>query len=343
MKLLEQLYKISSPSRQEKVMIKFILKQLNRMGVKYTIDKSGNIYATKGISGTYPCIVSHTDEVHRTHPKGFQILTVAENLIFGYDPNSRQHVGIGADDKNGIWICLKCLEEFDVLKCAFFVSEEIGCIGSSVADMLFFSDCRFVLQCDRRGYSDIVTKANMTELCSRNFLQDVCAINFGYKEVDGMLTDVVMLKDKGLNISCVNISCGYYYPHSEHEFTNIKDLIRCLDLVKYIIVNCRRVYKHEKVSRKQFNLGIPSSRSYFFGLRREPDRRTNSFVVEYDNMQDELAALLRYHRELTIDEIMNRIGIKYPQMTVREYENAYLEITGSLPSKSFSKHSDESK
>lgn len=343
MKLLEQLYKISSPSRHENDMIKFILKQLNQMGAKYTIDKIGNIYATKGVSKTYPCVVSHTDEVHLNHPEGFQVITAGGNLIFGYDVISRQHVGIGADDKNGIWICLKCLEEFDVFKCVFFVSEEIGCIGSALADMIFFQDCRFVLQCDRKGYCDIVTNANMTELCSKKFLQDICASKFGYKEADGMLTDVVMLKDRGLDISCVNISCGYYYPHSEHEFTNMKDLIRCLDLVKYIIVNCRRVYKHEKISRRHLNIGIHSNRRDFFCFRRESNERYNSFVVEYDDMLYDLINLLSLKYELSIDEIISRIGGKYPQMTFREYENAYLEITGSLPSKSFPKHSDESK
>ena len=43
-------------------------------------------------------------------------------------------MGSRADDKNGIWICLKCLEDCKMVKCAFFVQEEVECIGSSHAD-----------------------------------------------------------------------------------------------------------------------------------------------------------------------------------------------------------------
>jgi hypothetical protein len=32
-------------------------------------------------------------------------------------------------------------------------------VGSGKADMSFFRDCRFVVQCDRRGHSDMVTRA----------------------------------------------------------------------------------------------------------------------------------------------------------------------------------------
>ena len=60
-------------------------------------------------------------------------------MIVGYDHRHKRMVGIGADDKNGIWICLKCLEDFKAVKCAFFVQEEVGRIGSSHADMTFFS------------------------------------------------------------------------------------------------------------------------------------------------------------------------------------------------------------
>ncbi|MBF0647912.1 hypothetical protein IR083_03650 [Dysgonomonas sp. GY75] len=116
---------------------------------------------------------NHTDEVHERHSSGYRIITVADKLIFGYDYFSLQHCGIGANDKNGIWMCLKCLDESDYLKCAFFVSEEIGCVGSHKAGMSFFKDCRFVIQCDRRGHEDLVTEANAMELCSRQFLEDL--------------------------------------------------------------------------------------------------------------------------------------------------------------------------
>lgn len=59
------------------------------------------------------------------------------------------------------------------MKCAFFVQEETGCIGSGEADMDFFADCRFVLQCDRKGDSDLVTRISGMDLCSEEFLERV--------------------------------------------------------------------------------------------------------------------------------------------------------------------------
>lgn len=144
MRLLKELYQISSPSRQENRMREFICASLKELGIRYKVDRPGNIYAVKGVSKTYPCVVSHIDEVHNRRSKGFTVVDV-DDIIFGFDMTTNKYCGIGADDKNGVWICLKCLEEFDALKCVFFVGEEIGCYGSTKADMTFFDNCRFVI------------------------------------------------------------------------------------------------------------------------------------------------------------------------------------------------------
>ena len=137
-----------------------------------------------------------------------------------------------------------CLDKYEVIKCVFFVQEESGCIGSSNCNLEFFNDCRFVLQCDRRGSSDLITSVYITDLCSEEFLEQTNYKKFGYKETDGMLTDVYTLKTDGLNVSCLNISCGYYNPHSEEEYTVFSDLVNCLNFVQNIIENCTDVYTH---------------------------------------------------------------------------------------------------
>ena len=48
------------------------------------------------------------------------------------------------------------------------------------------------------------------------------------KKNPGMMTDVLELKERGLGVSCINLSCGYYEPHSDEEFTVKKDLLNCL-------------------------------------------------------------------------------------------------------------------
>ena len=270
MELLKELYGISAQTHQEKDMIAFVSQRLTDLGVSFTIDKAGNIYATKGKATTFPCIAAHLDEVHQAREKGYEVLVIRDEFIIGFNSGKREFNGIGADDKNGIWVCLKCLEKYDNLKCVFFVGEEQGCIGSRQADMKFFDDCRFVLQCDRKGNSDFINRIYGGSLCSSQFLKDANLEEHGYKEENGMQTDVRTLRDRGLEISCANISCGYYYPHTPHEMTNIEDLKKCRTLVEHIIENCREVYTY-KEERPQwpnrsfdfFSDAFPRSRSQF--------------------------------------------------------------------------------
>lgn len=253
MELLKQLYRISSPSGQEKRMRKYILKYCKKLGAETQVDSKGNVYVTKGVAESYPCIVAHMDEVCPERGQGYKVIE-DDGVIMGFDLNKREFSGIGGDDKNGIWVALKCLEKYEQIKCAFFVEEEIGCGGSEVADMNFFLDCRYVLQCDRRGNSDLITNVYFTDLCSDEFLAATNYKDFGYKEQSGMLTDVYTLKENGLQVSCLNISCGYYNPHSENEYTIFSDLENCLHFVENIIENCLDVYPHKCT---------PSSQSYY--------------------------------------------------------------------------------
>ena len=155
MELLKQLYKIHSPSGSEKKLRKFLKDWIRRNvpDAHYEVDNIGNLYVVKGESDTFPCIVAHMDQVQKTHSHDFQVVET-KDVLFGFSLKNVELQGLGADDKNGIWIALKCLKKYPIMKCAFFVGEEIGCIGSSKCDMTFFTDCRYVLQCDRRGGND---------------------------------------------------------------------------------------------------------------------------------------------------------------------------------------------
>ena len=240
MKLLKKLYSIHSKSGKEQKMIKFLLWWIktNIPGARVELDhNTGNIYVTKGVSDTYPCIVS-------IHSRDFQAIET-KDIIFGYSPKNKRLEGLGADDKNGVWICLKCLMKYDNLKVAFFTGEEVGCIGSSKADMDFFKDVRFVIQCDRRGSNDLITSICSTEISSKEFIEATEHEQFGYHLEEGMMTDVLTLKENGLQVSAVNMSCGYYDPHSNHEFTVKRDLLNCLSFVEHIIENCTETYLHE--------------------------------------------------------------------------------------------------
>lgn len=251
MEKLMALYGISSPSGREGKMAKFIIEELKKMEIPFRQDRYGNIYAVKGNRESYPCVVAHMDEVHRRKTGSYAAHLVADSMIVGYDHKRKRMTGIGADDKNGIWICLKCLEDCKMVKCAFFVQEEVGCIGSSHADMSFFSDCRFVIQCDRKGNGDMVTQINGMKLCSNEFMSAIDFRKYGYKPAQGLNTDVAALKRNGLEVSCINLSCGYYEPHTDNEYTVVADLCKCYRFVRHIICCHKGTSMHIPEAKKK--------------------------------------------------------------------------------------------
>ena len=267
MELLKQLYCIHSKSNKEDSMLEFLINWLfkNVKESEVEMDKKGNLYIKKGNSETYPCIVAHVDQVQTLHSEDFAAVET-NDIIFGWSRKNRRFEGLGADDKNGVWVALKCLLKYDIIKVALFVGEEIGCVGSNAADMDFFDDCRFVLQCDRRGFNDMITDAGVTELCSDEFKKAVNPEWFSYKETSGLMTDVMTLKKRGLKVSCLNLSCGYYEPHSDEEYTIKQDLLNCLYFVEHIIDTCKDVYEH-KYEYKPWSYAYPTYPSKGYGYK----------------------------------------------------------------------------
>ena len=267
MELLKSLYEIHSPSGNEKKLKRFIKKWVatNVPDTKIEWDNSGNLYFTRGESDTYPVIVAHLDQVQKDHAKDFKAV-ITDDIIFGYSPKEKEIQGLGADDKNGLWIGLKCLESFDVIKVAFFVGEEIGCVGSSKCDMEFFADARFVVEADRRGSGDLITSISGMKIASDAFLNAFDYESFGYKSTSGLMTDVLELSERGVGVSCINMSCGYYNPHTDEEFTIIEDLLNALDLVEHIVITCTDVYPHKaEYSYSRYGYGYGCGYGYGYG------------------------------------------------------------------------------
>lgn len=243
--LLFQLYAIHSPSGNEKKMRKFLRKQAAECGAtKIDTDKKGNLLIVKGESDTYPCLAAHIDQVQKNHSKDFTVVEIGDDVI-GWSPKCHCQQGLGADDKNGIFICLELLRKFDVMKVAFFVGEEVGCVGSSEVDLEFFKDCRFIIEPDRKDSSDLITSMFCGDVCSDDFVNAIGYKSYGYDHDQGSITDVGELVERGVGISCLNLSCGYYDPHTDHEYTILSELQNCMDFVEHIVETCTDVYPFE--------------------------------------------------------------------------------------------------
>jgi tripeptide aminopeptidase len=246
--LLLSILGIQSYSYETSRMERFIMGYVEALGLTSVYD-NGNIYVTKGVSDSYPCIVSHTDTVHRIIPDTDYTIIANDKFAIGYDSNKMQATGCGGDDKVGIFMCLQMLQEYDAIKVAFFKDEEVGCVGSYDANIDFFADARFVLQCDRRGNSDFVNNIYGVSLQSKKFKKAVAPIlqRHGYAPTSGMLTDVYALKEQGLNISVANMSCGYYNPHCDDETIVMDDVSNCLDMCREIFNSMTDTYTHQTV------------------------------------------------------------------------------------------------
>lgn len=245
MKLFKKLAAIHSASGREQAITAYIKRWVHSTTPKAVIEQDaiGNLYITKGNAETYPCVVAHLDQVQQAYPKDYTVAETAD-IIFGYSPSHRKQCGLGADDKCGIWIALKMLKKHDVIKIALFPGEEIGCVGSSKANLSFFNNVRFIVEPDRRGSSDLISNISCTSLCSKDFLAAINYEDFGYSPTNGLMTDVLELTERGVGVSCINMSCGYYSPHTEQEYVVKADMINALNLVDHIIANCVEVYPH---------------------------------------------------------------------------------------------------
>ena len=262
-----------------------------------TQDAHGNLFVTKGEAESYPCLCAHMDQVQHLHPTDF-VCIEDQGVIFGYSPKQHKQCGLGADDKNGIFIALQCLEHYDVLKCAFFVGEEIGCVGSHAADIEFFADCRFCAQIDRRGNSDMVTSISFDSICSEEFAKAADCETYGYAVSTGLMTDVEALRCNGVTVSCINMSCGYYEPHTDHEFTVVEDVKKCHVFVCHLIEHCTSVYPHKEDDYE------------YYGSRDEWNDYSSYY--SYDECLDYCCNWLKDDPQLTLNEFIDAACMYFP-------------------------------
>ena len=151
--------------------------------------------------------------------------------------NKGKRVGIGGDDKCGVYACLHYLKYMPTIKVVFFSREEVGCRGSGSVNHDFFKDCMYIIQLDRRGNNDFITNYWNNQTASHKFMSDIGTVKkkYGFSKGTGTVTDSVKLWDNGVGISCCNISCGYYDAHSSTEYISLPELENSVNFIKEAI------------------------------------------------------------------------------------------------------------
>lgn len=244
--LLVKLYTINSKSGDESHILSFISSYLKSRGILYSTDRKGQIFTHhKDYDPDKPLLVAHTDQVQCTSPSKASDFLIEGNII------SAPGFGLGADDKNGVWIILTLLSHsrssgssgvpFNFL---FSTGEEIASFNAEEAlkEMIRRGKGKtpsFALVLDRRGSGDIIGWKN--KYCSKEFEKAVYEFSsekgYGFKPVRGVFSDADCLS---FYLNCVNLSVGYENAHTSDERTDLRALRHSRKFVWDLVSNAHR-------------------------------------------------------------------------------------------------------
>lgn len=250
---LKEVLSVPTTTYKEDLMIEYICNWLKTNNIDYYLDNKKNIYATKkevdsiGDDFYFPCVVAHTDTVHR-----LDAINVAEETLFNAQGllkpalkaynNFGNPTGIGGDDKCGVFACLTLLKEVSNLKAAFFVSEETGCHGSKNADVDFFKNVGYVIQFDapenwmvtEKCFGQVLfdRESDFFKTCNKVLTESMVKEDMEY--MIHPYTDVYALRSK-FDFCCINFSIGYYDYHTINEYVIIEDVENGIKMGKQMI------------------------------------------------------------------------------------------------------------
>lgn len=184
--------------------------------VKQTLKKThddvtvadGYVYA----QGKFPVLlVAHMDTVHKKLPN---MIVYDQTQDIVSSPN-----GIGGDDRCGVYMIFEILKLFNC-SVLFTEDEEMGGIGagkfanSDLASELHFN---YILEFDRANANDAVFYSCGNDEFEAFITQDFYKTNYGtYSDI----CDVA----PALGCAAVNLSCGYYKPHTTDEYVVLSEM-----------------------------------------------------------------------------------------------------------------------
>lgn len=232
------LMKVPTYSKQEDRIKEYIKDFAIEYKIKWEEDTKGNIYLTKGESIIFPCITAHMDSVQNKHIpyiiKNEEIPVKITTVKYKNDESGKtytklagENMGLGCDDKCGIAIALSMILKCDILKCAFFVEEEIGSLGSSKLSFSFFENVGYCIGYDSPDLNRAAHSCSGEQLFTKDFhetqLKDICkkwGVEKFYSEPN---TDVCNIR-KYIPIQCMNFGSGYYNQHSDVEYCLLEEM-----------------------------------------------------------------------------------------------------------------------
>lgn len=237
--LLLRILAVQSYSRDQEAMTGLMVELLVEAGMDVVVH-DGQVYGRKGdTSLAVPYFVAHQDTVHRVVPEEhYQVtsmMTMDGDIRYrAIDPTTGDPRGVGGDDKCGLYACVIAAQSLDNVGVLITRDEEIGCVGASMTleELLIRPGC--FIQLDRRGNDDAVYNIG-GPISSQAWMDEMEPIlaQYGYAWSYGSITDVGTLSEMML-LSAVNLSAGYWRPHSENEYISETDLEIATELALHI-------------------------------------------------------------------------------------------------------------
>lgn len=218
-------------------------KYLEEVGYKPIVG-DGFVYA----KGTIPILlVAHLDTVHLTRPT--EIYYDEEQKVM-WSPQ-----GIGGDDRCGVYIISKLLNNFHPYV-LFTEDEEKGAIGAGkVVETLNKPNVKFIIEIDRRGADDCVFYD-----CGNKEFQEYIE-SFGFKTAIGSFSDICTLSD-AWDIASVNLSSGYHDEHTKSETINTDEVENTYKRVKEILFDDKENDKYFDYQKVEYTSKFQSSGSF---------------------------------------------------------------------------------
>lgn len=197
------------------------------------ISEDGFLY----VKGTLPILlVAHMDTVHKEQPT---------EMIYANGTLSSP-MGIGADDRAGIYMILEILK-YHNCSVLFCEDEEIGCIGatkfcrSQLAKELA-DKFNYLIELDRMNGNDSVFYE-----CDNKEFEEFVTKEYWETNI-GSYTDIVELSPV-LKAASVNFSCGYYKQHTKDEYLVLAEMERNIQEVCKLIERTDMENKFEFIEK----------------------------------------------------------------------------------------------
>jgi hypothetical protein len=183
-------------------------------------------------------LISHLDTVHKETVK-----TICKSA----DGNTwMSPEGIGGDDRCGVyalcdvydkatkkpWLLFTCQEEVGGVGASTFASDYEGKLYPPEMDAI-----KLIVEVDRKGSKDAVYYD-----CDVPELEEYITSK-GYKTAFGTFTDISIVAPV-MGVAAVNLSSGYYNPHTQYEYININEMQETARTVLNIVNESKTLPKY---------------------------------------------------------------------------------------------------